>query len=192
MKARFVVVSTAFLLGAITVLQAQDMTTTNSTYNGPGGWWHEPNATDLYRAYELNLEGFGYGTVNEHYLDHFDAHRIHRHVQLGVGAGLEFFLNKYVGIEGEGFSETTHHDFVNDAGGNLVLRYPIGNSGFAPYILGGAGHEFYPTDEAYGDGGAGLEYRFTRWIGIFLDGRFVGTSKTGNYGMGRLGVKFSF
>ena len=99
---------------------------------------------------------------------------------------------KNVGIEAEGFSESTHHSFVNDVGGNLMLRFPIGRTGLAPYVFGGGGHEFEPTDATYGDGGAGVEFRFCPHFGIFGDGRFVATDTKSNFGMGRLGLKFSF
>lgn len=173
---------------------AQDVvtTTSNDANNPPWGWRGWANSSDIYRAYEMNLDAFGFGTVDEHTIDHFSAHRVHRDAQIGLGAGLEFFLNKWVGLEGEGYSESTHHTFVNDAGGNLILRYPIGNTGWAPYIFGGGGHQFEPVNSAYADGGGGVEYRFNHWIGIFTDARWVATSHTGNYGMGRIGAQFSF
>lgn len=174
---------------SLTMWQGQQ-DTNPTTYSSSDSWWRNPN--DLYRAGEVDLQGFGFGTVNEHVLDHFTGRRIREHAELGAGGDLEFFPLKYVGLEGEGFSETTHHSFVNDAGGNLVLRLPIGNIGLAPYIYGGGGHEFYPENVGYIDGGGGLEYRFTRWFGIFADARYVATRRTGNYGMGRLGVTFSF
>ena len=43
-----------------------------------------------------------------------------------------------------------------------------------------------------GDGGGGVEYRWTRCMGIFADGRFVVPASTRNYGMVRLGVRFIF
>jgi hypothetical protein len=188
MKTTIVLAGVVAFCGASTMLRAQDLTTTNETHN-----WGDSSSSDLFQAHDLTLEAFGLGTVSEHTLDHLSGDRIIRHGHLGAGVGLEYFLNKYMGIEAEGFSETTHNTFVNDAGGNLVFRLPIGQTGLAPYAFGGGGHEFYPVpNNNYGDAGAGLEYRFTRLIGIFADARFVATEHTGTYGLGRLGLRFTF
>ena len=171
-------------------LQAADMSaiqSTNTTLN-----LLDANSDEIYRNMELNVQAFGMGTVNDHGNNPFNGNRYGRHVQVGLGAGLEFFFMKYIGVEAEGFSTSTHGSFVNDFGGNLVLRLPIGQTGLAPYIFGGGGHEWEPSETGYGDGGAGLEFRFTPWIGIFADARYVATVHDNNYGMGRLGVDFSF
>ena len=188
MKIKIAIAATILLFGFGPLLEAQDMTSTNTTHH-----WGDSNPGDLYRAYDLSLDVFGLGTVGEHTLNNLSGDRIIRHGHLGAGAGLEFFFNRYLGIEAEGFSETTHNTFVNAAGGNLVLRLPIGEPGLAPYVFGGGGHEFYPVSHNnYGDGGAGLEYRFTRCVSVFTDARFVATEHTGTYGLGRLGIKFNF
>ena len=103
----------------------------------------DPNSDQLYRNYEVDVEGFGMGTVNARGFDDFGNYH-HRHFQAGLGAGVEAFFNRYVGIEAEGFSESTHHDFVNNVDGNLVLRLPIGETGLAPYIFGGGGYQWEP------------------------------------------------
>jgi hypothetical protein len=189
MKTIIILTSAVVLLGGSSVGRAQEVTLTNSTQN-PWAW--DTSSPEKYHNYELTLEGFGVGTLNEHTLDHLTGDRIRRNGRLGFGAGAEFFFLKYIGIEGEGFSEGTTHDFVDSAGGNLVLRLPIGQSGFAPYIFGGGGHQFNPVDASYVDGGGGFEYRFTHWFGLFIDGRYVATVHTGNYGEGRLGVRINF
>ena len=148
--------------------------------------------TEMFRDSELSYEAFGLGTVNEYTLDHLSGRRIEHHGRLGAGAGLEYFFIKYVGVEVEAFSTSTHHSFVDDLGGNLVLRLPIANTGLAPYAFGGGGHLFDPAPGTYADGGAGVEYRFTPAVGLFVDGRYVTTDRVGNYGMGRFGVRFSF
>jgi hypothetical protein len=188
MKTNTVLTTAAVVLcsGAI-VLRAQDMTasTTNNS-------WFDSSSSERYQPCEVTLEGFGVATSHAHDFDDDHGHFHHRRAELGLGAGAEFFFCRYVGIEAEGFSESTHHSFVDDTGGNLVLRLPIGNTGLAPYVMGGGGYQFDPASSSYGDGGAGLEYRFTRWVGIFGDGRFVATDRTHNYGLGRLGVRFNF
>lgn len=188
MKTKIILASVILLLGGGVALQAQDLVATNNPPN-----WGSSSSTDLYQAYDVTLEAFGLGTVDERTLNHLSGHRISRTGHLGAGAGLEFFFNRYIGIEAEGFSETTHNTFVNDAGGHLVFRWPIAETGLAPYIFGGGGHEFYPLgNNNYGDGGVGLEFRFVRYFGIFADARIVAADHAGYYGLGRLGLRFTF
>ena len=132
----------------------------------------------------------------------------------GGGGSIKFFFCKYIGIGVEGYALAAH-DTVGGALGTLTLRYPIGCSRFAPYIFGGIGGAFggshtvlaeFPEEVFHvsdvdhdedavlaGEAGGGLEYRFTRHIGImadfswhFLDG------PNNNFGMVRSGVTFAF
>jgi hypothetical protein len=193
MKIKLILTAAILLTGCGISVHAQDMTASTPPSHDDNWWNRQTEPGDLYQAYDISVEAFGLGTVNERNRDDYYGGHHYRQGQLGAGAGLEFFINRYIGIEAEGFSETTHNTFVNDAGGNLVFRWPIGQTGLAPYVFGGGGHEFYPvTDNNYADGGVGLEYRFVRWFGVFTDARFVATEHTHTYGLGRLGAKFTF
>jgi hypothetical protein len=102
--------------------------------------------------------------------------------------------------------------------GNVILRYPLDVNfpGFhlAPYIFGGVGGVFNSNNaltrvatfghaqtlnrrntdnEVLGDGGLGLEYRFTPHIGLFSDVRYnvVDESKN-NFLSTRIGLRFAF
>jgi hypothetical protein len=102
--------------------------------------------------------------------------------------------------------------------GNVILRYPldIKYPGFhlAPYVFGGVGGIFNENtvftrvvtlghahelsrrntdNEVLGDGGLGLEYRFTPHIGLFSDVRYnvVNLSKN-NFLSTRFGLRFAF
>jgi hypothetical protein len=105
---------------------------------------------------------------------------------------MEYFFLRYIGIEAETLALANGHHTESLLGGNLMLRLPIADTGFSPYIFGGGGDEFTYRTEGYGDGGAGLEYRFTHRFGMFGDGRFVAPDNTRNYGLGRFGVRFTF
>src|SRR5437879_11191328 len=79
-------------------------------------------------------------------------------------------------------------NFIDEALGSIIARWPLEPSGFAPYIFGGGGRAFdygwspailsaagAPTRH-YGwlvDFGVGLEYRFNPGTGVFIDGRYV-------------------
>ena len=101
---------------------------------------------------------------------------------------------------------------------NLILRFPIGDSGFAPYLYGGAGFTFNADDLDSDDfedardrveddddpsdsddvvflahAGAGIEYRFTAHTSLFTDARYTWSERDdGDFGVARLGVRFSF
>ncbi len=57
-------------------------------------------------------------------------------------------------------------------GGNLFLRYPICSLNLAPYIVVGGGAAWDGTCIGYGNVGGGVEYRVTKNIGLFVDGRY--------------------
>jgi hypothetical protein len=191
MKKVIIIAGTTLFLSAGTSLWADDTQTivTNETQTTVT---YKQSPDDMYRASELSLGAFGMGTVGEYTLDHFNGHNISRHGRLGAGADLEYFFTKYIGVEAEAWSESAALHFVDDVGGNLVIRIPIGNTGLAPYAFGGGGHSFDPVVATYGDFGAGLEFRFTPHVGVFVDARYVIPDRLGNYGLGRAGLRFSF
>jgi hypothetical protein len=145
-----------------------------------------------YHANEVDFSFFGTGTVGERTLRRPSTRRIERNGRLGAGAGMSYFFHRNVGIEGYAYSESTHHDVVDNVGGDLIARFPILNSGVAPYIFGGGGRQFDPALQWTWDAGGGLEWRFLSHMGIFIDARYVWADNTKDYGLGRLGLKFGF
>jgi len=72
------------------------------------------------------------------------------------------------------------------------VRVPIFNTGIAPYVFGGAGHQFDLVQQTFGQAGGGIEFRFVRHIGLFVDARAVFPEKTKTYGEARAGLRISF
>ncbi len=110
----------------------------------------------------------------------------------GGGLGLNFFFAKYFGIgyEAAWYSNNGTAEHLPLAG-NFFLRYPICSINLAPYIMVGGGAGWDGTCIGYGNVGGGLEYRVTKNIGLFVDGRyFYGGS--GNVGNLRSGLRFAF
>jgi len=110
----------------------------------------------------------------------------------GGGFGLNFFFARYFGIGYEaawyGNNGTAEHMPLS---GNFFLRYPICSLNLAPYAMVGGGAAWDGTTVGFGNVGAGLEYRFTNNIGLFVDGRyFYGGS--GNVANMRSGLRFAF
>jgi len=150
------------------------------------------NLVEYYRANELSLDGFGTASVGSYTINNPSSRRVRQNGQLGAGAGINYFVTRYVGVGGEMYSENTSGAFIDNASVNLLLRLPLGESGFAPYVLGGGGHQFDEAKLWFFQFGGGMEYRFTRNIGLFLDARCVVPNETKYFGVARLGLRFAF
>jgi hypothetical protein len=137
-----------------------------------------------YTGNELSLDMFGSFTHTENSLsDLFDTN-IKRGGQWGGGVGINYFFTPWLGI-GSDINFSDHRDqtaggpgheggpFADYVMGNAILRLPLCNSGFAPYVFGGGGRGFNPHYEWLADLGVGLEYRITPGFGIFSDGRYI-------------------
>lgn len=145
-----------------------------------------------YTANELNVALFATGRVGERTLRRASIDRVKRNGRLGAGVGISYFFCRYVGLEAEAYSDSTSHNFIDNVNAHLIGRLPIGETGLAPYVFGGAGRQLDPRYQWTWDVGAGLEWRFASHVGLFTDARFVWADKTKDYGLGRLGVKFGF
>ena len=150
------------------------------------------DTAEKYGAKETTLDLFGTGSIGQRTLDNITDETVKHDLRLGAGAGLNYFFTRNLGLGAEAYSENTGHSVVDNASASLIARFPLGQSGFAPYVYGGAGHQFDPIELNYLHAGGGLEYRFTRRLGLFVDARYVFTDETENYGLGRVGVRIGF
>jgi len=148
--------------------------------------------TDYYRSGELSLDAFGTGSIGKYTLNHLSTQRIRERGKLGAGLGINYFITRNLGLSGEIYSENTSGVFIDNASANLTLRFPLGQTGLAPYVFGGGGRQFDRLESWFGQGGGGLEWRFTPHIGIFADARLVIPDEARYYGLGRLGLRFAF
>jgi hypothetical protein len=177
------IVSSLLVLAAASAAVGAD---TNIYLNPP------PESPPLFRAREFSLDIFGTGTVNEDVLEHPSGDRISTDGRLGLGLGGTYFFSRHFGIEAEGYSENTHHSFVDNLSGSLIGRLPIESVHLAPYLLVGGGYQFDPIEQWFGHGGIGLEWRFNAKWGVFTDARYVITEDSANFGLGRVGVRLVF
>jgi hypothetical protein len=136
---------------------------------------------------QLTFDAFGsYISGFKNFGDQFDHNW--RHGDFGGGAGVNYFFMRYAGVGVDSFTYDEGQFFKNVTG-NLILRYPIESLNLSPYIFGGGGRDFDPTDEWHEDAGVGLEYRFSRHIGVFADVRYIWEQKTENATLTRVGVR---
>ena len=146
----------------------------------------------LFRAGEASLDLFGTVSVGQETINHISKQRVVDDGRLGLGLGGNYFFTRYVGLGADGYTENTQHSFVDNGSGNLIVRFPIDSIHLAPYVYGGAGYQFDPSELWFGQLGGGLEVRFTPNVGLFADARYVFTDETKNFGVGRLGLRCSF
>jgi hypothetical protein len=146
----------------------------------------------LYRSGEFSLDLFGTGSIGQQTIDQLTGARIRHDIRLGAGAGLNYFTTRLVGFGVEAYSENPRHSLVDDTSLNLILRFPLGSTGLAPYGLAGGGRQFDPTQIWHAQLGAGLECRLNPKVGLFIDGRYVMGDGGKNYGLGRAGLRLSF
>jgi hypothetical protein len=195
------IIAASAILNTSTSLRAADTnrvteSSTTTTDSGSGNVTQDNGSQneqpDLYRGNELSLDAFGTASLGQYTIEHPSNQNVRQDTKFGAGAGLNYFITRYIGIGAEAYSQNTTGTFIDSASANLMLRLPLGQSGFAPYILGGGGHQFDQTDFWFGQAGGGMEYRFCRNVGIFLDARAVWPNETKNYGVARLGLRFAF
>jgi hypothetical protein len=183
MKNKMFVGGTILMLAAMSALSQDSVTNSQSL---------QYDQSKYYRCNELSLDAFGTGSLGEYTLDHPSNNRIRQNTKFGAGAGINYFITRYIGIGADAYSENTTGAFVDSASGSLILRLPLGQSGFAPYIFGGGGYQFDMAKQAFVQAGGGMEYRFTPHVGVFIDARGVVPRETKYYGVGRLGLRFAF
>jgi hypothetical protein len=147
---------------------------------------------ELYPANQLSVDAFGTISEGEYTINHISGDNVKNGARGGVGAGVTYFITKYIGIGADGYSENTSGPFIDNLSGNLYLRVPLGQSGFAPYVYGGGGYQFDSLKAGFAQAGAGIEFRFTPHIGLFTDARYVVPDKSKFFGVGRAGLRFAF
>jgi hypothetical protein len=174
---------TVLVGGTLLMLAATPVQAADDAGNDPGA---------LYRANELSVDAFGTAGLGKYTISHLSGARVRHNARLGAGAGVSYFVTRNVGFGADAYSENTTGPLIDSASVNLILRLPLGESGFAPYALGGGGHQFDAAKLWFAQFGGGLEYRFTRNIGAFVDARIVLPHETKYYGAVRLGMRFAF
>jgi hypothetical protein len=159
---------------------------------------------EWYRDREWNFDLFG--------IYAFSANRNDRYLNTdhawGGGFDANYIFLRYLGFGAEGYALDAE-DVIGQASGNLIFRYPVPGTRFAPYGYAGGGVVFNGSrasdlvdrgrvtrnSDAQGMGqfGAGIEVRLTPSVGIINDFSWnVINGPHNNYGVVRAGVRFAF
>ena len=137
--------------------------------------------TDLYTAREASFDAFGfYGSRNKD--GKADA--------WGMGVGLNYFFSKYFGLGADTYMDAFHYPYLLNGQG--IFRFPIEQTGLAPYAFGGGGRQWQHSPQWLADVGVGIEYRVQPHVGAFFDAREVFADKTRDYAVLRFGFRYSF
>ena len=165
-------------------------------WDDPNTWWaghftYDTSGGPKYTAAELSLDAFGsYVAPERHFSKLFETNI--RHGDWGGGVGLNYFFTREIGISGDMNIGDNGGNFIDQAEGSLVVRWPFEPSGWAPYIFGGGGRGFDPEWEWLGHAGVGVEYRFNPVTGIFLDSRYIWAEKSFDRLLFRAGFRIVF
>jgi len=145
-------------------------------------WRYESGTTDKFREPEMTLDLFG--TWADH--DKFGDDTAH----VGGGLGINYFPSRFLGLGVDSYLEEWRWPYrVN---GSAIGRFPLGQSGLAPYGLIGGGREFKYVTQWYWHAGGGLELKLNPYTGLFADGRRVFADKTPDYTLVRAGLRLGF
>jgi hypothetical protein len=167
-------------------------------------------AEQFYADREWNFDLFGLRA------DTFNEYRNDRYLGVdhgyGGGLGLNYMFTRYLGAGLEGYAIDAD-DVVGQASANLIFRYPIPNTRFAPYGYVGGGVLFNGSEvrrnvtngnspasirrnsdaEGMGQFGAGFEVRITPRIGVINDYSYnLVNGPDNNFGLVRSGIRFAF
>jgi hypothetical protein len=187
----FAAIAAIATLGTCSLLADTDTTTTTTTHDrvDHSGYWDNSDVDTFFRPYELQIDAFGMASLGEADINNLTGAKVVHDGRLGVGGGINVFFCKWVGIGGDIWTEDWDRQL---ASGNLILRIPIPKTVLAPYAFGGAGYKWNGTDEGVTQAGGGLEIRFMKHLGIFVDARYIFTDSTDDFGVGRAGLRLNF
>jgi hypothetical protein len=179
-------------------------------WEDPGAWssgvfvYNVP-PENRFTANELSLDLSGSYIAPERGLQHLFETDIRHRGKWGGNVGVNYFFLQYLGIGGNINMSANGGAFVDQALGNLILRWPICPIGLAPYIFGGGGRGFDsfgstgsvtisgeeridPDWQWFADGGVGIEWRPNATTGIFSDATYMWHLKDGSFD--RLLIRF--
>lgn len=173
-----------------------------SSYSAP--------SEEFYRDREWNFDLFGLraDTYNEYRQDRYLG------TDHGYGGGFDvnYMFTRYLGVGLEGYAIDAN-DVIGQGSVNMIFRYPIPGTRFAPYGYAGGGVIFNGSRvedlvdrdrsigsirrnsdvEGVGQFGAGFEVRITPHIGLIHDYSYnLVNGPKNNFGMFRSGVRFAF
>ena len=132
---------------------------------GLGADTNAVSSASLYRANEFSLATFGTYQVSG--TETGDG-------AWGVGLQADYFVTENLGASLSTVrNQFGSGSFIQNLSIAPVFRFPVADTGFAPYATAGVSVAFDQGNERYYFVGGGLEYRFTPNVGAFADYQHV-------------------
>lgn len=151
-------------------------------------------AASPYKQGEVTADVFGtYSQSKAKLNDAFD--REFKNGTYGAGLGFNYFFHRNFALGVDGVipsASDASHSFFDLVNLNATARLPIGDSGFAPYAVGSLGRNM-ETGEYTSGAALGAEYRLTKAVGVFVEGRYTwGNRDNSDFAQARAGLRFNF
>ena len=154
---------------------------------------YDHQSVPLFSANELSLDLGASYTAGQRGVEHiFETSIKGSRGTWGGDIGLNYFITRVIGVGADINMPDNGGNLVDGVMGNLTLRLPLGNSGFAPYVFGGGGRTTDRTWEWAGQAGLGLEFRFSHNLGLFADTRYIWPIQSPDALQLRAGFRFVF
>jgi len=145
-------------------------------------WRYDGNADDKFRAPDVTLDLFGTWATQDRFGQEDD--------RFGGGLGVTAYFLRYLGISGDSWIEDWRTPYRANA--SLLLRAPLGQSGLAPYAMGGGGRQWKYVPQWSLHAGAGLQLKLNPYTALFGDWRRVFPEDTDDYDLVRFGLNVGF
>ena len=144
-------------------------------------WRYDRQAEDKFKAPDFTLDMFGtWADQNRHGEDD----------KFGGGLGLTYYIVRYFGVSADTWIDEWKAPYRANA--NALLRLPLGNSGIAPYGIGGGGREWKYDTQWSTHAGAGLQFKLNPHTALFGDWRRVFPEDTPDHHLVRFGMNVGF
>ena len=170
------------ILALFVVLPCLSMNTLHGQSFWSDRFSYDRAAGTAYEVHEFSLDILGgYATRDK---------RGHDKDAFGIGAGVNYFFTRNIGVGADTYADAFNVPYLLNASG--IFRYPIPETGFAPYAFGGFGRQWEYAPQWTGHLGLGLEFRINARTGVFLDARRVFAGQTSDYALWRAGVRLGF
>lgn len=149
-------------------------------------------ASDLFRPHELTLDLYSSYTAAEPkgITGVFDSNA--RHGKFGAGLASTYWVTRNFGIGLDSAVlavDNISGVLFDQVSLSFEARLPLGH--LSPFAFGGLGRDF-ETGFWNTHAGAGVEWRFARRTGLFVDARYIFASHETDSLMLRSGMRFSF
>ena len=164
------------LLGLMLIVAAAQSATWNER------WRYDKDNTDKFKEPDVTLDLFGTWATQDRFGNDDD--------RFGGGLGVTAFFVRYFGISADSWIEDWRTPYRGNA--SVLLRLPVGQSGLAPYAIGGGGRQWKYVPQWSLHAGGGVQLKLNPHTALFGDWRRVFPEDTDEYHLVRFGINAGF